>query len=76
MSEDSAELETESTGADVPDETSSVARASTGVRTGSSVDRRPGKAPVKHGFFERTAQFLRDTRSEMRRVSWPNANTV
>ena len=28
------------------------------------------------GFFARTAQFLRDTRAEMRRVSWPTANEV
>ena len=28
------------------------------------------------GFFSRTTQFLRDTRAEMRRVSWPTANEV
>ena len=28
------------------------------------------------GFFTRTAQFIRDTRAEMRRVSWPTANEV
>jgi preprotein translocase SecE subunit len=28
------------------------------------------------GFFARTAQFLRDTRAEMRRVSWPTATEV
>jgi len=28
------------------------------------------------GFFARTAQFLRDVRAEMRRVSWPSANDV
>ena len=28
------------------------------------------------GFLERTTQFLRDTRGEMRRVSWPTANEV
>ena len=27
-------------------------------------------------FFDRTGQFLRDTRAEMRRVSWPTANVV
>ena len=27
-------------------------------------------------FFGRIAQFLRDTRAEMRRVSWPTANEV
>ena len=28
------------------------------------------------GFFGRTAQFLRDVRAEMRRVSWPTAKNV
>jgi preprotein translocase SecE subunit len=28
------------------------------------------------GFFARTAQFVRDTRAEMRRVSWPTATEV
>lgn len=28
------------------------------------------------GFFARLAQFLRDVRAEMRRVSWPSANEV
>ena len=28
------------------------------------------------GFFDRTAQFLRDTRAEMRRVSWPSLSMV
>ena len=28
------------------------------------------------GFFTRTAQFIRDTRAEMRRVSWTSANEV
>jgi preprotein translocase SecE subunit len=33
-------------------------------------------ATAAPGFFTRTAQFLRDTRAEMRRVSWPSANEV
>jgi len=38
---------------------------------------RPGKARAhSSGLFQRTAQFLRDTRAEMRRVSWPTANEV
>lgn len=45
----------------------------------------PERAPAGHrekgrphggGFFTRTTQFLRDTRAEMRRVSWPTANEV
>ena len=27
-------------------------------------------------FFDRTGQFLRDTRAEMRRVSWPSLSMV
>ena len=32
---------------------------------------RPKKAAQEAGLFARIAQFLRDTRGEMRRVSWP-----
>ena len=39
--------------------------------------REPAKARTSGGgFFSRTSQFLRDTRAEMRRVSWPSANDV
>ena len=34
--------------------------------------RRPKKAAQEAGLFARIAQFLRDTRAEMRRVSWPS----
>ena len=33
-------------------------------------------ATTTPGFLARTGQFLRDTRAEMRRVSWPTANEV
>jgi preprotein translocase subunit SecE len=77
VSEDSGELETETAGADAP---SGIppAKIASGTRPGSSGDggRRPSKAAVKHGFIARTGQFLRDTRAEMRRVSWPTAVMV
>jgi preprotein translocase subunit SecE len=38
--------------------------------------RRDKGRPDAEGFFSRTAKFLRDTRAEMRRVSWPSANEV
>src|ERR1700747_2798991 len=40
--------------------------------------RRPRKPSGSSGdgFFGRTAHFIRDTRAEMRRVSWPSANEV
>ncbi|MCA1838092.1 MAG: preprotein translocase subunit SecE [Actinobacteria bacterium] len=69
MSEDSAELETD-TSAELRSSDSSK------VRSGDGGGRRSAKAVAGHGFFERTAQFLRDTRAEMRRVSWPNATVV
>ena len=38
-------------------------------------ERKPS-GPTGEGFLGRTAHFLRDTRAEMRRVSWPSANEV
>ena len=38
--------------------------------------RERGLAGPRTGFIQRTAQFLRDTRAEMRRVSWPTATEV
>jgi len=43
---------------------------------GRAVRRERGLAGPRTGLFQRTAQFLRDTRAEMRRVSWPTANEV
>ena len=38
-------------------------------------ERRPSKSGGEN-FIGRTTRFLRDTRAEMRRVSWPTANEV
>jgi preprotein translocase subunit SecE len=38
---------------------------------GDGGGRRPKKAVQEAGLFARIGQFLRDTRAEMRRVSWP-----
>ena len=38
---------------------------------GGGGGRRPKKAAQEAGLFARIGQFLRDTRAEMRRVSWP-----
>jgi preprotein translocase subunit SecE len=43
---------------------------------GKGARRERGATGPRAGFFERTAQFLRDVRAEMRRVSWPTANEV
>jgi len=39
-------------------------------------ERKPAARQHTAGFFTRTAQFLRDVRAEMRRVSWPTTNEV
>lgn len=43
---------------------------------GRAIRRERGLRGPRTGFFARTAQFLRDTRAEMRRVSWPTMNEV
>jgi preprotein translocase subunit SecE len=43
---------------------------------GKGARRERGIHGARAGFFERTAQFVRDVRAEMRRVSWPTMNEV
>jgi preprotein translocase subunit SecE len=43
---------------------------------GRGARRERGLAGPRTGFIQRTSQFVRDTRAEMRRVSWPTANEV
>ena len=43
---------------------------------GRGARRERGLAGPRTGFIQRTSQFIRDTRAEMRRVSWPTANEV
>ena len=43
---------------------------------GRAVRRERGLSGPRTGFFQRTSQFIRDTRAEMRRVSWPSATDV
>jgi preprotein translocase subunit SecE len=43
---------------------------------GDKGGRRAKSAAAQPGFVARTSQFIRDTRAEMRRVSWPSANDV
>lgn len=43
---------------------------------GRGARRERGLAGPRTGFLQRTAQFVRDVRAEMRRVSWPTANEV
>src|ERR1043165_7936699 len=39
-------------------------------------ERKPAKSSDGENFVGRTTHFLRDTRAEMRRVSWPGAKEV
>lgn len=43
---------------------------------GGGVRRERGLSGSRAGFLTRTAQFLRDVRAEMKRVSWPSFNEV
>ena len=43
---------------------------------GKGARRERGLQGARAGFFERAAQFVRDVRAEMRRVSWPTATEV
>jgi len=43
---------------------------------GRAARRERGITGPRTGFIDRTSQFLRDTRAEMRRVSWPSLAMV
>jgi preprotein translocase subunit SecE len=46
-------------------------------RSAGKPERRERASHGSHGtFFSRSAQFLRDVRAEMKRVSWPSPNVV
>ena len=57
-------------GEPTPARDTSVAQPIRGAR------RERGLTGPRTGFIQRTSQFLRDTRAEMRRVSWPTATEV
>ena len=46
------------------------------AKSGKAVSRGGKQRAAAPGFFARTGQFIRDTRAEMRRVTWPTANEV
>ena len=45
-------------------------------KEGHGARRERGVKGARAGFFERIGQFVRDTRAEMRRVSWPTGTEV
>ena len=74
VSDDVTEPENEAV-EETSDAPSGAPPAKTATRAGSASGgggRRPKKAAQEAGLFARIAQFLRDTRAEMRRVSWPS----
>ncbi len=79
VEEEDGELETETASVRAPQAPGGTppTKIERGTRPGSDGGGRREKAkPHEAGFFSRTAQFLRDTRAEMRRVSWPTLNEV
>jgi len=81
VSEEEPELETEEASAQAPEAPGGEPPKKTQRGTlppggGDRGGRHPRSSTATTSFFGRTAQFLRDTRSEMRRVSWPTANEV
>ena len=68
------EIETADVG-DVSGTPPAKVAASTRDSSGDGGGRRATRV-AGQGFLARTLQFLRDTRAEMRRVSWPNATMV
>ena len=69
-----SEEEFEADGLSVPE---SPASEPPKPKSGKSGAARGGKQrATAPGFFARTGQFIRDTRAEMRRVTWPSATEV
>ena len=81
VSEDEFELEAEAADAQAPEAPGGeppkkTKRGMVPPDGGDRGGRHPRSAATTPGFLTRTTQFLRDTRAEMRRVSWPSANEV
>jgi len=74
VSEEEREFEAETPSVDVPEVTGGEPLKAKRSATPSTA--RAKQRAAAPGFFARTGQFIRDTRAEMRRVSWPTANEV
>jgi len=77
VEEEEVELETETASVRAPQAPGGT--PPTKIERGTSPGGDGGRDKVRPqggGFFSRTTQFLRDTRAEMRRVSWPTLNEV
>ena len=59
------------------EENSEIPSEANVTRSAGKSERRERPSHGSRGtFFSRIAQYIRDTRAEMRRVSWPSFNTV
>ena len=78
VSEDEGELEPEAASAQAPEAPGGEPPKKTkrGVLPPGGGGRGGRPRTTTPGFLARTGQFIRDTRAEMRRVTWPNANEV
>jgi preprotein translocase subunit SecE len=81
VGEEAVEPEPESADVKAPEAPggTSLPRIARGTRPGPGGDgggRREKRGALSAGFLTRISQFVRDTRAEMRRVSWPTANEV
>ena len=73
VSEEEIELETSTASATDGAESPRTVKTSSSPSGGGRPGKQRAAAP---GFFARLGQFFRDTRAEMRRVSWPTATEV
>ena len=80
VSEEEPEIETSAvpeTGGDEPPKNGEPPKKTSRDTSPSGGGGRAGKQrAVAPGFLARTGQFVRDTRGEMRRVSWPTGTEV
>ena len=75
VSEEEREIEAETPSVDVP-EVAGGEPLKTAKRSATPSTARAKQRAAAPGFFARTGQYIRDTRAEMRRVSWPTVNGV
>jgi preprotein translocase SecE subunit len=78
VSEEEFELETEAASAQAPEAPGGEPPKKTkrGTLPPGGGGRGGKQRATTPGFFARTGQFIRDTRAEMRRVTWPSATEV
>ena len=80
VSEEEFELQTEAASTQAPEapggEPPKKTKRGTLPPGGGDRGGRPRSASGTQGFATRTMQFIRDTRAEMRRVSWPTLKDV